>query len=144
MSYTNKTQPTKQSPENFLIEHFKDNNEVRADAHSLISLFEKVTGSPCIMWNKIFGFGKYWYQDSKGGEHSFLKTGFAITSKGFTIYNLMGWQTYSKEIADLGNCKITGKSCLAIKRVSEIDSKKLAAVIKKSLDDLELRYTTEK
>lgn len=132
------------SPEKFLKENFKGKEKVQSDALALVDVYSKATGSPCVMWNKIFGFGTYHYLDSKGGEHTHLITGFAISSTGFTLYNMIGWHTYKKEIEDLGTYKISGKSCLAIKSIADIDLKVLKAVIKSSCAEMKKRYTTEK
>jgi hypothetical protein len=142
MSYTNKTQATAISPEKYLKENFKE--KVQSEALALVDLYTKVTGSPCVMWNKIFGFGKYHYLDSKGGEHEYLMTGFTISKTGFTLYNIMGWDTYKKDLEKLGKHKISGKSCLAIKSVDDIDLKVLKAVIKDSLTLMRTKYKTEK
>jgi len=144
MSYTNKTQPTTISPEKYLKETFKGKEKVQSEALALVDLYSKATGSPCVMWNKIFGFGKYHYLDSKGGEHTYLLTGFAISSTGFTLYNMMGWETYTKDIEKLGKYKLSGKSCLAIKSIDDIDLKALTAVIKSSTGEMKKRYKTEK
>jgi hypothetical protein len=143
MTYTNKTQPTTISPEKYLKENFKGKEKVQSEALALVDLYSKATGSPCVMWNKIFGFGKYHYFDSKGGEHTHLITGFAISSTGFTLYNMMGWETYSKEVENLGKYKVSGKSCLAIKSIEDVDIKTLKVLIKKSLVDMKKRYKTE-
>lgn len=144
MSYTNKTQPTTISPEKYLKENFKGKEKVQMEALALVELYAKITGSPCVMWNKIFGFGKYHYLDSKGGGHEYLITGFAISSTGFTLYNMMGWEVYKAEIEKLGKYKLSGKSCLAIKRVEDIDLKVLKVLIKQSVVDMKKKYKTEK
>lgn len=144
MSYTNKTQPTKISPEKFLKENFKGKEKVQTEALILVDLYEKVTGSPCVMWNKIFGFGKYFYKDSKGGDHDYLITGFAISSTGITLYNMIGWAHYKADIEKLGTYKLSGKSCLAIKSIVDIDLKILKSVIKKSLSDMRKQYKIKK
>jgi hypothetical protein len=144
MSYTNKTQPTKVSFEKYLKENFKGKEKVQSEALALVDLYTKVTGSPCVMWNKIFGFGKYHYKDSRGGEHSHLMTGFAVSKTGFTLYNMMGWEMYQEDMAKLGKCKLSGKSCLAIKSIEDIDFKVLKAVIKNSFGEMKKRYKTEK
>lgn len=143
MTYTNKTQPTTISPEKYLQENCRGKEKVQSEALALVDLYSKATGSPCVMWNKIFGFGKYHYFDSKGGEHTHLITGFAISSTGFTLYNMMGWETYSKEVENLGKYKVSGKSCLAIKSIEDVDIKTLKVLIKKSLVDMKKRYKTE-
>ena len=144
MSYTNKTQPNSISPENYLERYFAKDERVRKDALVLIDFYTKVTGSPCVMWNKLFGFGKYHYFDSKGGGHEYLMTGFAISSTGFTLYNLMGWEAYKSDIENLGKHKFSGKSCLAIKSIEDIDLKILGPVMKRSLADMKKEYRTEK
>ncbi|MFZ1721583.1 MAG: DUF1801 domain-containing protein [Microgenomates group bacterium] len=125
-------------------ENFKGKEKVQSEALTLVDLYSKVTGSTCVMWNKIFGFGKYHYFDSKGGEHTHLITGFAISSTGFTLYNMIGWESYKKEIEKLGKYKLSGKSCLAIKSTVDIDLQVLEAVIKGSCNEMKKRYKTEK
>lgn len=144
MSYTNKTQPTTTSPEKYLKESFKGKEKVQTEALVLVDLYTKASGSSCVMWNKIFGFGKYYYKDSRGGEHFHLMTGFAISKTGFTLYNMIGWENYKKYLEKLGKYKVSGKSCLAIRGVADIDLKVLKIVIKDSLAVMRKRYKTEK
>jgi hypothetical protein len=144
MSYTNKTQATATNPTSYLEQHCAGNERVQKEALILIDLYTKVTGSPCVMWNKIFGFGKYYYRDSTGGEHTHLMTGFAMSKTGFTLYNILGWEAYKKGIAHLGVYKVSGKSCLAIKRVEDIDLKVLKQVVRQSVADLKKKYKTER
>lgn len=143
MTYTNKTQPTKITPENYLKENFKGREKVQTEALVLVSLYSKATGAPCVMWNKIFGFGKYYYLDSKGGEHNHLVTGFAVSSTGFTLYNMIGWESYKKELEKLGKYKLSGKSCLAIKSVEDINFDILENIIKTSVSAMKSRYKCE-
>jgi hypothetical protein len=143
MTYTNKTQPTIISPESFLNKSFAKDEIVQKQALALIDVYTKATGSKCVMWNKIFGFGKYYYKDSRGGEHSYLMTGFAISKTGFTLYNMIGWEDYKKEIEALGTYKVSGNSCLAIKSTRDIDIKILKAVIKSSCADMKKKYKFE-
>jgi hypothetical protein len=140
MTYTNKTQPTTISPEQFLAEHYSHDERVSRDAQALLTIYSKATGSPAVMWNKIFGFGSYVYKDSKGGEHTHLMTGFALSKSGFTLYNILGWNAYQTDIKELGVYKLSGKSCLAIKRLDDIDQAALAKVIKKSVADMKQKY----
>lgn len=137
MTYTNKTQPTKISPESFL-KNFDE--KVKSESNEFLKFYEKVTGSKCVMWNKIFGFGEYDYKDSTGGDHVYLATGFAIPKTGFTLYNIMGWEKYADELTKLGKFKISGKSCLSIKSIKDIDLKVLEKIIKTSLKDLKGKY----
>jgi hypothetical protein len=144
MSYTNKTQPTTISPEKYLKDNFKGKDKVQTEALALIELYTKATGSKCVMWNKIFGFGKYYYLDSKGGEHTSMVTGFAISATGFTLYNLIGWEKCLKDIKNLGKYRISGISCLAIKSIDNLDLRVLKGIIKQSVAEMKKRYKTEK
>ncbi len=139
MPYINKTQPTKKSPKVYLQEAGL-NEEKLADAHKLLALYSQATGAPCVLWNKIFGFGSYRYLDSTGHEHTYLATGFAISSSGFTLYNILGWEAYAKDLARLGTHKLSGKSCLAIKHLRNIDPDILAKIVKKSFADMQKKY----
>jgi hypothetical protein len=143
MSYTNKTQPTAISPEKYLAMKYAGKERLRNEAMALIDVYSKVTGWPCVMWNKIFGFGTYQYLDSKGGEHTFLVTGFAISSTGFTLYNMIGWSTFAADLKKLGKHKLSGKSCLAIKSIADIDVKVLTSIIKRSVAEMKKKYRTE-
>ncbi len=141
-TYTNKTQPTDVIPEQYLQENCKGKEKVQREALTLIHLYAKITGSPCVMWNKIFGFGKYHYLDSKGGEHTHLITGFAISSTGFTLYNMIGWEACKKDLTKLGKHAVSGKSCLAIKSIDDIDVKVLSHIVKHSCEEMRRRYKT--
>lgn len=144
MAYTNKTQPTKIRPEVFLKQQVSNNKDIQKDARVLMDIYSQATGSRCVMWHKIFGFGTYHYRDSKGGEHTHLMAGFALSATGFTLYNLMGWEAYKKDLEKLGTHKISGKSCLALKRVADINPNILAKIIRKSIADMGRVYVTEK
>ena len=143
MSYTNKTQPTTIAPEKYLATKYKGREKIQSEAMALIDVYSKVTGWSCVMWNKIFGFGTYQYLDSKGGEHTFLVTGFAISSTGFTLYNMIGWSAFGADLEKLGKYKLSGKSCLAIKSVADIDVKVLTSIIKRSVAEMKKKYKTE-
>lgn len=144
MTYTNKTQPTTINPQSFLKENFPDNENLQKEAELLIDLYCQASGSPCVMWNKIFGFGKYHYLDSKGGQHEYLLTGFAISKTGFTLYNMIGWANYQEELKKLGKCKLSGKSCLSIKSVDDIDLQLLQTITRDSITVMKKKYQTEK
>lgn len=135
--------PTNNSkPEKIFERKLFGKKNVQAEALQLVEVYSKVTGSPCVMWNKIFGFGTYHYLDSKGGEHTYLMTGFVISSTGFTLYNMMGWEFYAKELTQLGTYKLSGKSCLAIKSITNIDLTVLKTILTTSITDMKKKYKT--
>lgn len=137
MSYTNKTQPMDTSVESVL----EQMDPMQAgEVRELIDFFSRLIGCRCVLWNKIFGFGTYYYNDSRGDEHSFLLAGFAISKTGFTLYNMMGWAQYTEQLVDLGKYKLSGKSCLAIKHVSDVNLKKLKRIYAQSLKQMRGSY----
>ncbi len=144
MTYINKTQQTAISPEDYLKKNFPRDTHIQSDTFALIDIYTKATKSSCVMWNKIFGFGKYHYKDSRGGKHTHLATGFAISATGFTLYNMMGWDMHKKEITELGKCKVSGKSCLTIKSIKDIKPTILGKIIKDSLVAMRREYDVEK
>lgn len=56
----------------------------------------------------------------------------------------MGWDAYKKEIEKLGRYKLSGKSCLAIKSIEDIDLRALTTVLKHSFIDMKNKYRTER
>lgn len=132
--YENKTVPTKVSVKSFLeSENFsaKDKESVKI----LINLFEKITKKKCIMWGKIFGFGRYHYK-GKSSEGECMATGFAFRKNAITIYIMCGL-TYQKDLLkDLGKYKLSGGCCLYIKKLEDVNLKVLEKIVKKGLLDL--------
>lgn len=133
----NKTVPTSTSPET-LIATFDE--QTQADVRLLIAIFESVTKKPCVMWGNIFGFGSYHYVYASGREGDFLSCGFAVRKAGIVIYTMMGHKNYPDILEDLGTYADAGKSCLRIKRVSDINTAILKKLIRAGLTDLRAQY----
>ena len=115
---------------------------LRDDSYELLELFESITGMEAKMWGtSIIGFGEYTYYRSNGAEGSYLATGFSPRKSGPTIYIMPGYQDYSDILNDLGKHKL-GKSCLYLKRLSDIDKKILEKLIKQGLKDLKASHET--
>ena len=133
----NKTIATKQDVSTF-VEAIKDQAQI-SDTKELIRLMKKITGEKPVIWgDSIVGFGTYHYKYASGREGDFMKIGFAPRKNKFSIYIMAGFRRYEELLADLGNYK-TGKSCLYIKNLGQIDKKVLSELI-----DQSYRYMTEK
>jgi len=131
MKYQNKTVPTKVSVKSFIeSEDFSD--EEKNSAKILVKLFEKVTKKKCVMWGKIFGFGQYHYI-GKSREGDWPQTGFAIRKNAITVYIMSGLECQKVLLKDLGAHKLSGGSCLYIKRLKDVDLKVLEKIIKAGL-----------
>jgi hypothetical protein len=134
----NKTVPTEADVAAFLasVEH----PGRRADAQRLDALFREVTGWQPRLWGgSLIGYGRYHYVYASGREGDFLATGFAPRKANLSIHILPGYQDHSAILARLGKHK-TGKSCLYVTRLSDIDLAVLAELIRTGLDDLAARY----
>ena len=112
----------------------------RADALRLDAIFREVTGFRPVMWGaSIIGYGRYHYVYETGREGDFLATGFSPRSQNFSIYIMPGYADFSDILKRLGKHN-TSKSCLYVRRLSDIDQNVLAEVIRAGLDDLRARW----
>lgn len=138
----NKTQATTASVETFL-KGLKDKARA-ADSRVVLEMMRKVTGEDPKMWGpSIVGFGAYHYKYDSGREGDFLRTGFSPRAQALTLYIMGGFPRYETLLAKLGRYS-TGKSCLYIKRLSDVDLKVLEELIRASWKDMAKRYPLTK
>jgi Domain of unknown function (DU1801) len=112
----------------------------RADAEMLIETMAKKSGHPPKMWGpSIIGFDSYHYKYDSGREGDSLRIGFS-PRKGQTVLYLMdGYHDHADQLARLGKHKM-GKSCLYIKRLSDVDQAVLGEMIAGSLAYMDAKY----
>lgn len=128
----NKTRPTAGDVQSF-IDSVADESK-RNDSETLIDLMGEITGEPAVMWGpSIVGFGKYHYRYESGREGDMFVTGFSPRKQAMTVYVVDGFEHYPKLMEQLGKHK-TGKSCLYIKRLSDVDETTLRELIERSVD----------
>ncbi len=133
----NKTQPTKKSPL-VILKGIKD-PERRKDATLLLKLFETATKEKAVMWGVIFGFGTYDYKGtSTSGE--WPMSAFAVRANALTLYLMSGVKNYPELLAKLGKHKLSGGSCLYIKKLADVDMKVLATLVTTSHKDMKKKY----
>ena len=114
--------------------------ERRADAEKLLHLFASTTGYEPRMWSpSMVGFGKYHYRYESGREGEYFATGFSPRKAELSIYIMPGYADYGEILARLGKHR-TGKSCLYVKRLGDIDLEVLAELIRAGLDDLKKKW----
>ncbi len=112
----------------------------RADAETLVALFEVKTGEPATMWGpSIVGFGSYDYTYDSGRSGTMCRIGFSPRKPETVLYVLGDDPRQQGLLARLGKHR-TGKSCLYIKRLSEIDMDVLKELIDVALADMDRRY----
>lgn len=112
----------------------------RADALSLDALFRRVTGFAPVLWGSIVGYGRYRYTYASGRSGESLATGFAARKANLVLYIMPGYADFGPILGRLGTWK-TGKSCLYLKRLSDVDPDVLSELIRAGLDDLATRWT---
>lgn len=135
---TNKTQPTPVEPADFIAS--VDHEGRRADAETLLALFERITGWNAKMWGpSLIGFGEYHYKYDSGREGDFLATGFSPRKANMSVYILPGYEDYEDILSRLGKHKM-GKSCLYINKLADVDLDVLEELIKAGLADLSKKY----
>ena len=135
-----KTKATKDSVLAFLKK--VEPKEKRDDAMALLKMFEKVTGEKGVMWGSaIVGFGTYHYKYDTGREGEICLVGFSPRKPSLVLY--VGFALEYKELmARLGKYK-TGKSCLYIKKLDDIDRGVLKEIIVKSVAEMRKRYVCD-
>jgi hypothetical protein len=133
-----KTKPNRESVETFL--NSIDNEQKRNDAYTLLSLMKDISGEKPLMWGEsIIGFGTYHYKYESGREGDWFLTGFSPRKNNFSIYIMPGFGKYDRLMDKLGKHK-TGKSCLYINRLSDIDIEVLNQLIRESLKYMKQKY----
>ncbi len=125
-----KTQKTENSVDVFL-QNLADSQK-RDDALSLKTLMEEVTKAPAKLWGpSIIGFGDVHLKYESGRELDWFKIGFSPRKQNFALYLPGVVKGEDPLLAKLGSYK-TGKGCLYITKLAEIDLKVLKALLKKS------------
>jgi hypothetical protein len=129
-----KTQPNDQSIEAYL--NSVEPQKKRDDSFAILKLMQEVTGEAPQMWgDSIVGFGSYHYKYASGREGDWFLTGFAPRKQSLTLYIMAGFDNYDKLMSKLGK-HTTGKSCLYIKKLEDIDEDVLRELVKQSVDHM--------
>ena len=125
-----KTKPTDQSAEDFL-NGLTDENK-RRDAFTILELMRKISQAEPKMWGtSIIGFGDYHYKYASGREGDWFQIGFSPRKQDLTLYLMQSFRQYGDLLVKLGKFK-TGKGCLYIRRLSDVDLPALEELIRKS------------
>lgn len=128
---TLKTVPTEASVEAFL--DTVEDEPRRADCRTVLDLMHRVTGEPPRMWgDSIVGFGDYHYVNQSGREGNWFLTGFSPRKRNLTLYIMAGFDRYDELMGRLGK-HTTGKSCLYINRLADIDLDVLEDLVRHSV-----------
>ena len=134
----NKTRPTTASVTAFI--DAVENETRKRDAKTLLDMMKKITGEKPKMWGpSIIGFGKYHYKYDSGREGDMLNVGFSPRKANLALY-VMGSIAEDDPLRDkLGKYK-TGKSCLYINKLEDVDLKVLERLVAKSYRATRKKY----
>lgn len=134
MAYELKTKKNEASVEDFI--NKIEDEKMREDCRKVSKLMQKATGAEAEMWGaNIVGFGKYMYKYASGREGEWMEVAFSPRKANLTLYIMSGFKEYDELLAKLGKHK-TGKSCLYIKRLSDVDEKVLKELIESSVKNV--------
>ena len=129
-----KTKKTEASVEGFIAAQ-KD-ERTRVDCRAIIELMSAATKAPPKMWGAaIVGFGSVHLKYPSGRELDWMLCGFSPRKANLTLYLPGPLEALRPHLAKLGKHS-TGKSCLYIKRLSDIDTGVLRELVQKSVDHM--------
>jgi hypothetical protein len=136
----NKTTETGKDVSGFINE-FADTEQKRKDSFELVELMKKVSGYEARMWGpSIIGFGNYHYKYESGHEGDAPYIGFSPRKAAISLYVHTGLKEHEYLLKDFGKYKIA-KSCIYIRKLSDIDREKLVMVMNATINYLKLKYS---
>ena len=125
-----KTKPTHDSVNAFL-DAIVDAKR-REDCFTILKLMQKITKHPPKMWgSSMVGFGEVHYRYASGYEGDTFLLGFSPRKSALTLYLGANLDLYREQLERLGKHK-TGKGCLYIRSLSDVDLAVLTALFKKA------------
>jgi hypothetical protein len=112
----------------------------KEDSLVVLELMKEVTGEEPKMWgSSIVGFDQYHYKYDSGREGDFFKVGFSPRKQSLTVYIMPGFERYEELMDQLGKYK-TGKSCLYINKLEDVDMEVLGQLIRESYEYMNKKY----
>lgn len=110
-----------------------EDEKKKQDSFTILAIMKDISGEEPKMWGpSIIGFGTYHYKYKSGREGDFMQCGFSPRKQNLTLYIMSGFSKYENLMNKLGKYK-TGKSCLYIKKIEEVDMDVLKELISESI-----------
>ena len=110
-----------------------EDETIRADCFEIAKIMKQVTKAEPKMWGaSIVGFGSYHYKSASGREGDWMLVGFSPRKQNLTLYIMAGFDRYDELMKKLGKFS-TGKSCLYIKKLADVDKKVLKELVGESV-----------
>lgn len=134
----NKTTETTYSVTHFI--NTVEDEVKRNDAFELLKIMHEVTGFEPKMWGTaIIGFGSYHYKYASGHEGDAPLAGFSPRKDAISLYLYSSFENKDELLSKFGKHK-TGKSCIYIKKMADIDLEILKQMISTSVNELKILY----
>lgn len=135
-----KTKPTSASIDEYLLS--RASPQQVTDCEALMVMLQRVTQEQPRMWGpSIVGYGRYSYEYESGRTGESCITGFAVRGSELVVYLVAESPEQQNLLAKLGKHKI-GKSCLYLKRLSEVNIHVLEELVAKSVSEVKRRHGT--
>lgn len=133
-----KTKPTQVTATDFIAA--VENPTRREEARAVCAMMERITGEPPRMWGpSIIGFGSYHYKYDSGHEGTMCRLGFSPRKAQLVLYILTDDSRQGEQLARLGKHK-TGKSCLYINKLADVDMAVLEEMTGDALAHMNAKY----
>jgi hypothetical protein len=112
----------------------------RKDATEVLDLMERLSGYRARMWGpSIIGFGSYHYRYESGREGDMCRIGFSPRKSSLVLYIMPGFSGEEEALSKLGKHK-TGKSCLYINKLTDVDMEVLEDMVRRALAYMDAKY----
>ena len=112
----------------------------REDCVALLGLMQRATGVDPEVWSSgLIGFGTYHYKSASGQEGDWFPVGFASRKAAITVYLGVSLEGSAGLLAKLGKHK-TGKGCIYIKRLADVDLAVLEELVADSYAGIKRTY----
>ncbi|HHW86143.1 MAG TPA: DUF1801 domain-containing protein [Chloroflexi bacterium] len=113
----------------------------RADCYTLIDLMQAAVGEGPRMWgDAIVGFGRYHYTYASGRTGEWPLVAFSPRKQNLSLYIMAGFGQYEDLLGRLGK-HTTGKSCLYVKQLSDLNLDALRTLIEASVAHMRTAYS---
>ena len=114
----------------------------RKDSKEVLKMMKRITGKSAKMWGgNIVGFGTYQYESASGRSGEWPITGFSPRKTSLTLYIMAGFKHYPELMEKLGKYK-TGKSCLYIKKLDDVNREALEELVRESVNNMNKKYNS--
>jgi hypothetical protein len=107
----------------------------REDALAVIAMMREVTGVEPVLWGgSMVGFGRQPYRTADGKDREWFAVGLAARKAALTLYGLTSYGSRAELLERLGRHS-TGKGCLYVKRLTDVDLDVLRELVERAWAD---------